>query len=341
MWNSHLACLERLAAAVARGLDIVDCAGLTGIAFRVSLCRQVTPMGLYHSWAWAPQFTRWLDCLGLDADVAVQQPSNRAFHNWLSRQRLRITACLERGLPVIFWDNCTFATITGEDEDSYYVSGIPAILLHPLWFEQSQAEAVCARAFTEEEREPFAVPRQGIAPALEDNALFITPAGVSAYNAEQAAMESVYWAYRELAGLIEFPRRLDDINTVYEPQFGTAALLRWREELQDKLVHAFGQIVAVQALFEARRLAVHYLKRLPERLPVKSRSRIEQAAGIMARVLDYLLPLTGMFALPLDPDTQLRQGRRDACREALYQVEQTERTVARLLASVAREYLDS
>ncbi len=341
LWNSHLACLAGLSAACARGLDLVDCAGLTGIAFRTALCRQVTPAGLHHSWAWAPQFSRWLDCLGLDADIAAHYPSHRAFHAWLARQQLGITACLERGLPAMFWDNCAFSTILGEDAENYYTSGIPQRLLHPLWFEQTQAAAVCARAFESAARDPFAVPRREIAPVLDDNALFITLAGVSNFNPEQAAMESVYWAYRELAGLIEFPRRLDDLEIAYEPQYGTQALLRWRDELQDKLIHAFGQITAVQALFEARRLAVLYLKRLPDRLPAEAKGRIEQAGGILARVLDYLRPLTGMFDLPLDPENQLRQGRRDACREALYQVEQTERTVARLLASVAREYLDA
>jgi hypothetical protein len=339
LWHSHLACLERLAAACTRGIDLVDCAGLTGLAFRTALCRQVTPTGLHHSWTWAPQFTRWLDCLGLDADVAAQQPSHRGFDGWLSRQRLAISASLERGLPVLFWDNAAFALILGESAEGYVVSGIPAKLLHPLWQEQEQARAACQRAFAGPEREPFAVEREALTPALDDNALFIIPAGLSRFNEEQAAMESLYWAYCEMTGLVEYPRRLDDLENVYEPQFGTAALERWRDELQDKLIHPFGQIIAVQALNESRRLAVAYLKRLPERLPASARSRVEQAAGILARVIEYLRPVTSQYDLPLNPDDQLRQARRDACREALYQVEQTERTVARLLGSVAREFL--
>jgi hypothetical protein len=339
MWHSHLACLDHAANACARGLDLIDTAGLTGIAFRTALCRQATPVGLHHSWTWAPQFTRWLDCLGLDADVAVQHPSHRGFESWLARQRLAISVSLERGLPVIFWDNVAFAAIVGEDSEQYFVSGVPARLVHPLWREQPQAQTVCQRSFDTRERKPFAIPRTGLAPVLDDNALFITPAGLSRLDLEQAALESVYWAYYELTGLVEYPRRLDDLDNVYEPLFGTTALERWRGELADKLVHPFGQIVAVQALYEARRLAVAYLKRLPDRLPNSARSRIEQAAGIMARIIEYLRPITGQYDLPLDPDNQLRQSRRDACREALYQVEQTERTVARLLASIAREHL--
>lgn len=339
LWHSHLACLDRLAASCARGLDLTDIAGLTGIAFRTALCRQTTPTGLHHSWAWAPQFTRWLDCIGIDADVSVQQPSHRSFVGWQARQHAAFHRSIERGLPAMYWDNVAFALIVGEDHEHYLVSGVPEQLLHPLWHEQTQASALCQRTYTRQGREPFVVPRTSIAPTLDDNALAIVLEGPSLFDAEQAALESVYWAYCELSGLVEYPRKLDDLELAYEPQFGSPAIVRWMDELQDKLVHPFGQIVAVQALYEARWHAVRYLKRLPERLPAASRGRVEQAAGILARVIEYLRPITGMFGLPLDPDNQLRQGRRDACREALYQVEQTERTVARLLGGVAREYL--
>jgi hypothetical protein len=57
----------------------------------------------------------------------------------------------------------------------------------------------------------------------------------------------------------------------------------------------------------------------------------------MKRIVDYLRPVAGVFRPPLEEETQMRIGPLDRCREALYQVQHTERTMMRILGGMARE----
>jgi hypothetical protein len=68
----------------------------------------------------------------------------------------------------------------------------------------------------------------------------------------------------------------------------------------------------------------------------KYRSRIEQAAQFMKRIVEHLQPAAMVFDVPYDPDVQMTQVHWDKCRESLYQVQMTEKTLGRLLGSIAR-----
>ena len=58
IWNTHISGIKSLSDAADRGLDLVEVAGITGLAFRAALCRQVTPPSLYQTWAWSPELLR-------------------------------------------------------------------------------------------------------------------------------------------------------------------------------------------------------------------------------------------------------------------------------------------
>jgi hypothetical protein len=280
-WNTHLACLQRLCEAAQRGLDLVEVAGLTGLAFRTALCSRATPASLYHTWSREPYFRQWLDALGLDAEVAAHDASLQSFDAWLARQPAAIAASLTKGFPVLYWDNLAYGLVLGAGDGEFLVSGIPAQGVHPLWQGHAAATGLLRRLLDQHNPhslEPKAVAPDQLSPVLDTDALFVYVQGLAGFEAEQAAARSLQVAASELTGHIVYPRVLDDASHLQAAQYGTAALGRWREEMKDGAVHAFGMILNVQALAEARKLGWQYLRRLPERLPASCTARLEQAA---------------------------------------------------------------
>lgn len=339
-WNTHIACLTRLCDAAGRGLDLTDVAGLTGLAFRTVLARHASPAGQYLSWAWEPSFRRWLDSLGLDADVAAHHAGRPTYDNWLQRQHGRIADTLARGFPVLYWDNVGFALILGEADGGYLVSGVPSQIVHPFWHKMPETAGLAARlrgARSREPQQPFRVERGELTSVVEPEALFVFVNGVGRFDQDAAYRASIGRACTELTGRIEYPRLSGDLKRVYEPQFGSEALTRWRDELKAGRVHPFGMIQAAQSLGEARRLAAEYLGRLASRAAPVEQAPLKQAAHFFEQLGGYLRPVLASFDMPLDPDTQMTRAHWEACREALYQVQQTERTAARLLASVGSD----
>ena len=346
-WNTHLACLAALCRAAARGHDIVDVAGLTGLAFRTCVTRRATPVALYHAWAWEPSFTRWLSCLGLDADIATHHTELAGYGRWLDRQYDRINETLATGLPVMHWDNTGFGMILGraevEDGDGYLLSGVPDFTIHPTWVEQEAYLEFTNRALIpdlDDPPGPRPVHRDALTCIIEPDACFIHLRGTCRHDPEEEAYQSIYRAHLELSGLVEFPRRRDDLVNEYDPHFGTAAFDRWRDDLKDSRVHLFGMVQTIQALGESRRLAVQYLKRLPQRVDAAYRGRIEQVTHFYERINTHLRGVLSTYSPPLDPENQMTRGAWEACREALYQVQQTEKTAGRLLASVVQEVFE-
>jgi hypothetical protein len=339
-WNTHVACLQRLCDAAGLGLDLIDVAGITGLAFRTALCTQVTPASLYHTWSWSACFRVWLDLLGLDADIAEHNTALRGYDAWAGRQQEQIRATLARGFPVLYWDNLGFALILGVEGDGYLVSGVPAFTVHPLWREQPEAAEFLARVIDPADRESLA-PKLAVAdcftPTLDDGALLVYVHGVAPFRQRQALLEGLLAAWRELSGMVEHPRVKDTAQAVYAPQFGTAALKRWDDELRDGSIHPFGQIMAVQALAEARRWAWQYLKRVSELVEPKHQETLGQVAEFLRRVTDYWRQVQGIYNVPLDEKAQLREVNRQLCRDVIYQVQQTEETARRLLGSVVSE----
>jgi hypothetical protein len=118
-------------------------------------------------------------------------------------------------------------------------------------------------------------------------------------------------------------------------------LERWREELKFGRVHSFGQILAVQSQAEARRWAAQYLKRVLPLVDEQHRPRLEQVLLFMERVVAHWRAAQALYDAPLDEKEQMTQARWDACREALYQVQQTEGTAARLLGAIVSELFAS
>lgn len=341
-WNTHIACLARLCDAASRGIDIAQVAGLTGLAFRTALAARVSPTGLFLSWAWEPSFRRWLAALGLDADVTAHKTTLQTFDSWLDRQHARIRATIERGFPVMYWDNVGFALILGINDDGYLVSGVPELTVHPEWIAQPQAAAFCSRLMTPSvstSNKPalHQINQDDLRPVIYPAALFIYVHGVSRFDPEAAYQRSINSACAELLGQIEYPRIMNG-KAESAPRFGTNAFTGWREELKDGRVHGFGMVQATQSLIEARRLAMKYLFLLIDNVEPKYRSRIEQAAQFMKRIVEHLQPAAMIFNMPYDPDEQVTQVHWDKCRESLYQVQMTEQTLGRLLGSIAQEY---
>lgn len=340
-YNTHLACLQRLADAAQRGLDLPEVAGLTGLAFRTALATHATPASLYHSWAREPGLRRCLDALGLDGEISAHDTRLDSFEAWILRQQAACRETLRRGFPVLYWDNLAYALIVGGDADGFWVSGVPAQVVHPLWLEHPDGREFCTRlippAAAAEERRAYPLPPSGLAPVLDHDALFVHVCGVSEWDSEYALKRSLLLAARELAGHVEYPRVLDDAQQVFAAQFGTAALNRWREEIREQVVHPFGMLLNVQALAEARRLGYLYLKRLPERLPYQLRGRLQQVCEFFERIVAHWRPAQQAFAPPLNESEQMTRAKLEACREALYQVQQTEQTAGRLLAGIAAE----
>ncbi len=339
-WNTHLACLQRLCDAAGHGLDHADVAGITGLGFRTALCREVTPSSLYHTWSWAEHFRVWLDALGLDAEIAAHRTDLQSFDGWLARQHAQISATLERGFPVLYWDNLGFALILGAEAGGYWVSGIPAKVIHPLWRELREARELYARAIDGQVYDstlPKLVARDSIAPVLDADALLVHVHGAARFNHERALQDGLYAAWTELTGRIEYPRVLDNLELVFEPRFGSLALERWREELKYGRVHAFGQIMAVQSQAEARRWAAQYMRRVLPLVEDQLRPRLEQVAQFMERVVALWRPVQSAFDVPLNEKEQMTQARWETCREALYQVQQTEGTASRVLGAIVRE----
>jgi hypothetical protein len=339
-WNTHIACLKRLCDAAGHGLELADIAGITGVGFRTALCREVTPPGLYHTWSWAECFRHWLDALGLDAEIASHRTDLSTFDPWLQRQHERIGETLARGFPVLHWDNLGFGLILGADADGYWLSGIPAKTVHPLWLEQRDAQELLTRLMEPGAHggaEPKHAPRESIAPVLDQDAMFVYVHGTARFNAERAMQDGLYAAWAELTGHLEFPRMMDGIAIDYAPRYGTAALARWCEELKIGRVHPFGQILAVQSQAEARRWAAQYLRRVLPLVDDSLRPRLEQVLLFMERVVAHWRAAQGLYDAPLNEKEQMLQSRWDACREALYQVLQTEGTAARLLGAIVSE----
>jgi len=337
-WNTHIACLTRLCDAAGRGPDLIDVAGLTGLAFRTSLARRVSPAGQYLAWAWEPSFRLWLDVLGLDADVAAHRAGRPTYDSWLQRQHERIADTLARGFPVLWWDNVGFALILGEEDGGYLVSGLPSQVVHPFWLTVPETAGLAARLRDPRSRQPqsvFRVERDDLTSAVEPEALLVYVHGVGRFDPERARARSIALACAELGGRVAYPRLRGDLGREYEPQFGTEALTRWREELKDGRVHPFGMIQALQSLGEARRLGAEYLGRLADRAEPDREPALRQAAHFFKQIGDYLRPLLRVFDMPLDPDSQMTRARWESGREALYQMQQTEGTAARLLASLA------
>lgn len=339
-WNTHLTCLSSLSRAATCGHDLIDIAGITGLAFRTALTRQVTPSGLYRSWAWEPSFRLWLDALGLDADVTTHCAGLPSYDAWLDRQYVLINQTLDRGFPVLHWDNTGFGLILGHEDDNYLLSGVPEFTVHPTWQEQPQVSSFCARLLNPQPNEdplPQAVPRAELTGVIEPEACFIYLQGACRFDPEAAAYSSILRISRELTGQVEYPRHRDSLQNLYEAQFGTAAIARWREELKQGQIHAFGMVQTLQSMSEARRLGAQYLKRLVDRVEQPYRSRIEQAAQFFIRITDHLRPLLAVYDMPLDQEAQNTRLRWDACRDSLFQVQQTEQTAGRLLTSIATE----
>lgn len=341
-WHTHLACLERLGDSAMRGLDLADVAGLTGLAFRTALTRQVTPAGLYLSWAWEPSFRRWLSALGLDAEISGHHGGLPGFDAWLGRQHAHIEATLQRGFPVLFWDNAGFSLILGTRGDDYLAAGVAAMTVHPIWHEREETQGFCGRLLDplELDAQPRRLGRSELASVIEPEGLFIYLQGLAPFDQPAAERASLLTAFYELTGRVEFPRVRDNLELVYEPRYGTAALERWREELKDGRVHPFGMILALQALGEARRLAAKYLKRVAERSAPGQQDRLVQAAQFFARIGEHLRPLLGVYRPPLNEEEQMTRLKWDQAREVLYQVQQTEQTAGRLLASLAQEVVE-
>jgi hypothetical protein len=336
-WNTHIACLARLCDAAGRGLDLIDVAGLTGLAFRTSLARQVSPAGQYLGWAWEPSFRQWLDILGLDADVAAHRAGRPTYDSWLQRQHGRIADTLARGFPVLWWDNVGFALILGEEDGGYLVSGLPSQVVHPFWLTAPETAGLAARLRDPRSREPESpcrVERAELTSVVEREALFVYVHGVGSFDPQQAYLSSLALICAELAGRIAYPRLRGDRGRECEPQFGTEALTRWREDLKGGRVHPFGMIQALQALGEARRLGAEYLSRLADRADPDREPALAKAAHFFTQIGDYLRPSLRHFDMPLNAEQQMTRGHWEASREALYQVQQTEGTAARLLASL-------
>lgn len=339
-WNTHVACLKRLCDAAGHGLELADIAGITGIGFRTALCREVTPPSLYHTWSWAECFRHWLDALGLDAEIAVHRTDLGTYDAWLGRQHQRIVETLERGFPVLHWDNLAFGLILGADADGYWLSGIPAKAVHPLWLEQRQAQELLSRVIEPAARGipvPQHVPHESISPVLDQDALFVYIHGTAGVNHERAMLDGLYAAWAELGGQVEYPRSLGDLSVDYAPRYGTAAIERWREELKIGRVHPFGQILAVQSQAEARRWAAQYLRRVLPLVDDQYRPRLEQVLQFMERVAAHWRIAQVLYDAPLNEKEQMLQARWDGCRETLYQVQQTEATAARLLGVVVQD----
>lgn len=339
-WNTHVACLKRLCDAAGHGLELADVAGITGIAFRTALCREATPPSLYHTWSWVECFRHWLDALGLDAEIATHRSDLGTFEPWLQRQHERIRETLQRGFPVLHWDSLGFGLILGADADGYWLSGIPAKVVHPLWLEHRDARGLLARLIepgTHADAAPCHAPRESVSPVLDQDALFVYVHGTAGFNAEHAMLDGLYTALAELMGQVEFPRVMSDLAVDYAPQYGTAALERWREELRFGRVHPFGQILAVQSQAEARRWAAQYLRRVLPLVDEQQRPRLEQVVLFMERVAAHWRTAQALYDAPLCEKEQMVQARWQACREALYQVQQTEGTAARLLGAITSE----
>ena len=96
-------------------------------------------------------------------------------------------------------------------------------------------------------------------------------------------------------------------------------------------------IQALQALGEARRLGAEHLSRLADRAAPAREPALRQAAHFFTQIGDYLRPLLRRFDMPLNAEEQMTRAHWEASREALYQVQQTESTAARLLASVTTD----
>ena len=343
-WNTHLACLQRLCEAAQRGLDLVEVAGLTGLAFRTALCTRATPASLYHTWAREPYFRQWLDALGLDAEVSCHDASLPSFDAWMARQPAAVAAALEHGFPVLYWDNLAYGLVLGASDGEFYISGIPAQVVHPLWQGHAAAGGLLSRLLEQHNAatlEAKAVAQEQLSPVLDNDALFVYVHGLGGFDAELAAARSLQVAAGELSGRLVYPRILDNASNVQAAEFGTAALARWREEMKDGSVHAFGMILNVQALAEARRLGWQYLKRLPERLPASCTARLQQACEFFERIVTHWRDAQAVFDVPLNVDTQMTRAGLEKCREAIYQVMQTEQTAGRLLAGIAQELFEA
>jgi hypothetical protein len=341
-WNTHLACMQRLCDAAGRGLDLAAVAGITGLGFRTALCREATPPSLYHTWAWAPQFRAWLDALGLDAEISEHRTYMRSFNAWLERQHASIIATLERGFPVLHWDNLGFGLILGADDDGYWISGIPEQSVNPLWQNQRAAAGLMQRLQVPGSREtpaPFYCPRTELAPVLDDNALFIYTYGVAPFAERQALLEGLYNAWTELSGMLENPRVLDDAECAYTPLYGIGALERWREELRLTKAHAFGVLLNINAIAEGRRYAAQYLARATKLAEESVRPQLEQAVQFIERAAAHWRTAQSLFTPPLRETEQFTRENLVACREALYQVQQTEETALRVLGVVVRKML--
>lgn len=339
-WNTHVACLQRLCDAAGLGLDHADVAGITGLAFRTALCREATPPSLYHTWSWAEHFRVWLDALGLDAEVCTHDTRLHSFAAWLSRQHEQIAATLQRGFPVLYWDNLGFALILGAETGGYWVSGIPAQVVHPLWHGIAEARELLSRLADPRAPESCRarlVARECIAPVLDTAAGLVYVHGTAQFNRDQALLDGLYAAWRELTGRIEFPRVTSDIELAYEPRYGTLAFERWREELKYGRVHEFGQIMAVQSQAEARRWAAQYLRRVLPLIDAAVQPRLAQVAQFMEQVVAHWRPAQSAFDVPLNEAEQVTTSRWETCREALYQIQQTEGTASRVLGAIVRD----
>jgi len=215
--------------------------------------------------------------------------------------------------------------------------------VHQIWHEREETQGFCARLLDplELDAQPRRLSRAELASVIEPEGLFVYVHGLAPFDREAAETASIRRACLELAGKVEFPRIRDDFSHVYEPRFGTGAIDRWRDELKDGRVHAFGMLLALQALGESRRLAAKYLKRVAERSASGQQDRLLQAAQFFSHSGEHLRPLLNIYRPPLNEDEQMTRLNWDLAREVLYQVQQTEQTAGRLLASVAQELAES
>ena len=341
-WNTHLACMQKLAQAAGHGLDLADVAGITGLAFRTSLCREATAAGLHHSYAWEPSFRVWLDALGLDADLEQHRTELPCYPGWIERQHTQAAACLRRGFPVLFWDNAGFNLVIGERDGRYLAGPMPAQLAHPIWASEQRAERFLARTTLEwkSDREPVELERDELTPVLDHDAFCGYIHGVPRFDRESALTGGLWAAAAELLGKIEFPRFMDDFTHVFEPRFGTVALARLLGELKLSQVNPFGLILFVQSQAEARRLGKRWLDRVISLVDPQYKGRLEQAAEFLERIIRYWQPACAAYSPPLDEKQQMLPSRLETCREAVYQVMQTENTMGRLLVGVVREMFD-
>jgi class 3 adenylate cyclase len=334
-WNTHLACMERLAGAVSQPHDLVDVAGLTGLAFRNAWCQHTGPQALYFSWAWVESFREWFELLGLDVDIAIHNSEHLGFSNWLQRQVMDINSVIGRGLPVMFWDSLGFNIIAGRQGGTYLTGKVDPGRLHPIWHTHPGARPLIDRWDSEDPLVPVGL--AGLQPRLEPDALFVMLHGVTRYNIVDAAYLSLYAAVRELEGVIAYPRHKDDILHRTRPQYGQDAYRRLMAELKEGNVDHFGLVQGVQSTYELRLLAWKYLKRVASRVEPQYEPRILQAAEFMHRICKRWQSVAPQLNVPLDPTTQLAPRLLGECAAACYDISRTEDTLARLIRSIVTD----